>query len=150
MSAAEWKVDRDRWPVGPWDGEPDRVEWRSHGMPCLAVRNRMGAWCGYVAVGAGHPDHGRDYSDVDADVHGGLTYSDRCAGPICHVPKAGEEDAVWWLGFDCAHAGDLVPALVATIGRGMFGADRYRSLAYVRAEVERLAEQLAERAGGVA
>jgi hypothetical protein len=41
------------------------------------------------------------------------------------------------LGFDCSHAGDLSP------GRGpQFSHERYRDVAYVRAEVESLAAQL--------
>lgn len=54
-------IDRTGWPSGPWDDEPDRVEWRDEatGLPCLALRNDMfGSWCGYVAVPPGHPVHG--------------------------------------------------------------------------------------------
>jgi hypothetical protein len=44
---------------------------------------------------------------------------------------------VWWLGFDCAHAGDLIPS-IADIG------GTYKDEAYVRAELEDLARQAAE------
>jgi hypothetical protein len=131
------------WPPGPWTDEPDRVEFEHAGLPCLINRNHMGALCGYVAVPTGHPWHGRNYSDdeISVDVHGGLSYSHKCQCEICHKPKPGEPDGVWWFGFDCGHCWDLIPVTL-TYG---FSLDRevYRDIAYVRREVESLAEQLA-------
>lgn len=135
-----YKCDRSEWGRGPWDDEPDdRVEWRSEGLACLMVRNYSGAWCGYVGVPPGHPWHGVNYNDVDAIVHGGLTYSDRCAGHICHVPSEGEPHDVWWLGFDCFHSGDKPP-----LGRPWFPGGTYRDARYVRSEVNGLARQARE------
>lgn len=55
---------RSKWPHGPWTNEPDRVEWRHNGMPCLILRNPSGGnLCGYVGVAPGHPLHGLNYSD---------------------------------------------------------------------------------------
>lgn len=145
-AAAEHTVDRTGWAPGPWDTEPDRIEWRSHGMPALMVRNHVGAWCGYVGLAPGHPAHGKGYDEVDVEAHGGLTYAARCAGHICHVPRDGESDEVWWLGFDTAHSWDYVPSLaryMLTLYPDPTGITTYRDVAYVRAEVERLAEQLA-------
>ena len=143
----EHRVDRSTWPRGEWDNEPeDRIEWRSSdGVPCLMVRSRMGAWCGYAAVGPDHPWHGKDYGhdDVSVDVHGGLTYANRCqagGGPICHVPLPGEPDPVWWFGFDCLHLGDMYPGE----GYRIDPMSSYRSREYVRRQVESLAEQLVE------
>jgi hypothetical protein len=85
------------------------------------------------------------------EVHGGITYADACAedGPICHVPAPGEPDDVWWFGFDCGHAFDLAPGMVAHYRTlpGLAGSSplfdgTYRDVAYVRAEVEGLAHQL--------
>lgn len=103
----------------------------------------MGAWCGYVAVPPGHALHGRGYDDPDVDVHGGLTYADACHGPICHVPKPGEPDDVWWFGFDCAHAWDMSPGSLQ-FHRPMPD-EVYRTVEYARRETESLAEQLAAR-----
>lgn len=87
--------DKSDWGAGPWQDEPDRVEWDHAGLPCLAARSPTGGnWCGYAAVPPGHPLHGQDYNAVDVDVHGGLTYADRCGGHICHVPKPGEPEDV--------------------------------------------------------
>lgn len=160
MATQEHKVDRSGWGPGPWDCEPDRLEWRDEatGLPCLIVRNPMGALCGYVAVGPGHPMHGADDSSdagIALEVHGGITFASRCSahgGPICHVPKPGEPDDVWWLGFDCAHGGDLTPRLaspryaMSSSHRAIFGDESYRDVAYVRDQCANLAAQLAEMA----
>lgn len=156
----EYKVDRSGWPEGDWDGEPDREEWRSHGLPCLIVRNDLGALCGYVGVPPGHRMHGKALDDADdLSVHGGISYANACAGHICHVPREGEPDDVWWLGFDCGHGWDFMPGLYANLRKALAGLKdplfesdarygTYRPIGYVRGEVERLAEQLAASPGG--
>lgn len=146
MSTEEAKsIDKSAWGDGPWQTEPDRVEFEAHGFPCLIIRVAChGGLCGYVAVPPGHPWHGKDYSDVPADVHGWLTYAESCGGSVCHVPKPGEPDNVWWLGFDHAHSGDLLPA------HGRFGGvfadptrDKYRTIEYARSGCIDLAAQAA-------
>jgi hypothetical protein len=151
--------ERERWGPGPWDSEPSKVQWVDaySGLDCLVVRNRHGSLCGYVGLPPGHPYHGADYSDVDVDVHGGLTYADSCQeeGPedrrVCHVLEPGRPDDVWWLGFDCGHYMDLSPG-VAAFERELGLGERldfeglrpvYRDMAYVRTEVMNLAKQLA-------
>lgn len=134
-------IDRKSWPSGPWDREPDRVEWRDDatGLVCLIVRNPLGALCGYVAVPDGHVYFQKRHGDIDdVSVHGGLTYSDFCQGDICHVPAPGESDHVWWLGFDCAHYADCVPAMMRC---GLDGI--YRDIEYVKDECRYLAAQIA-------
>jgi hypothetical protein len=142
----EREVDRAGWPAGEWDAEPDRVEWRDEvtALPCLIVRNRVGGLCGYVGVPPGHPWHGKGYDDVPADVHGGLTYADKCQGSICHVPQPGEPDDVWWLGFDCVHSGDIAPGRHGGLGYGYLWPESYKNIAYVRGEVVSLARQVHE------
>ncbi len=140
---------KSEWGPGPWQDEPDRLEWRHQGVPCLLRRSPiLGTWCGYAAAEPGHPWHGQAEPD-EAEVHGGLTFASRCDGEICHVPQAGEPDDVWWLGFDCGHAFDLQPAMRACWRKvpglelsGMEMDVTYRDIAYARAETERLAEQL--------
>lgn len=155
---------KENWGKGPWQREPDRVEFEHAGLPCLLQRAPItGCWCGYAAVPSGHPLHGKHYDDpaVDVGAHGGLTYSDKCDGAICHVPKPGEPDDVWWFGFDCSHGQDYAPAMEARMKRlrgimgelwadlpempsslsGIFRAT-YKTLEYARAETEQLAEQL--------
>lgn len=129
----------------PWNAEPDKAQWidEATGLDCLIVRGPLGALCGYVGLPPNHPWHGTDADHVDAAVHGGLNYAAPCqehAGEraICHVPEPGRPADVWWLGFDCAHAGDLNP-----ITGPITGDEVYRDFAYVQAEVARLAAQLA-------
>lgn len=139
MQTETKSIDKSGWGPGPWQDEPDRVEFEHLGFPCLMVRQKShGGWCGYVAVPPGHPWHGAGY-DLDVEIHGGITYGEKCAGEICHVPKPGEPDDVWWLGFDCAHAWDFSPARDRTWPR--FGDEVYRTAAYVRGQCARLAEQ---------
>jgi hypothetical protein len=134
------KEDRSNWNTGEWDNEPDRVEWRFLGFPCLARRGGSGNWCGYVAVSANHPWYEKSYDDVEANAHGGLTYSDFCTEDediICHVPLPGEPDKVWWVGFDTAHSGDLSP----NRERYIHNQETYKNLDYVQNEIKQLARQ---------
>lgn len=111
---------------GPWMTEPDRVEFKAYGLDCLLSRNPwLLNWCGYVGVSLDHPNvkrlvkktlklssYEREYledEEDNLDVHGGITYREECQGPICHITE--EKDKLFWLGFDCAHAGDLVPGM---------------------------------------
>jgi len=142
--------DKSTWGPGPWQDEPDRLEWRhASGLACLIVRAHTGSLCGYVGCPEGHPWFGKDYGAPELgaiEAHGGLTYADACQGDICHEPMPGEGE-VWWLGFDCAHYMDRSPAMEArlrALGTDLLSSfGHYRTIAYVRAEVERLAEQVA-------
>jgi hypothetical protein len=144
-------IPKSEWGPGPWQAEPDRVEWKHAGLPCLIVRGPAGALCGYVAVPPGHKAHGVTYQRLEVEVHGGLTYDGPCqeGGKICHKPAPGEPDDVFWFGFDCSHCWDISPLRDARDRlRGWAplrfdGREQYRDLEYVRAQTERLAEQLA-------
>lgn len=157
--------DKTAWGPGPWQDEPDKAQWvdPTTGLDCLIVRNGGGALCGYVGLPAGHPWHGKDYSEcltrcgedwcyehspeAAVRVHGGLTFADACANTadesrgICHVPLPGRPHDVWWFGFDCAHSGDESPAYSRKYGFGDH--EVYRDVAYVVAECTDLARQLA-------
>lgn len=153
----KYVCDRTGWPAGEWDNEPkDRIDFIHAGFACLMLRGNMGNWCGYTGLPEYHPLYGKDYNSIDGvEVHGGLTYADECNGRICHVAEPGMPEKVWWLGFDCAHCGDAVPGLLryqipARIRLGVEQnyelGDTYKNIAYVKAETERLAEQLREMA----
>lgn len=170
MKTQEWNYyDKSKWPDrGPWDNEPDKMQWTDEttGLPCLIVRNRMGALCGYVGVSEGNPAYGQGYDRVRTnngeyiDVHGGLTFSNFCqdgvakdGGPlVCHVPEEGETDKVWWLGFDCLHCGDAYPCIDDRLKEirdstdklfpGVREMDTYRTVPYVKDQCALLAAQL--------
>lgn len=147
--------DKKTWGPGPWQKEPDLAEFEEHGLKCRIRRGPVGALCGYVGVPVGHPGYGasyngpNDYYSLDEntiwwrryinkipeyaiagiEVHGGLTYG------------SDEKDGYYWFGFDCAHAGDLCPQIVAMTGDAH--GDTYKDFHYVTEEVKSLAKQLA-------
>ena len=138
-------INRSGWSSGPWDDEPDKLQWTDQAtqLPCLAVRHlQNGHWCGYVGVADEHPLYNKGYDEVaHIEVHGGLTFSDFCqpdeneAESICHIPAPGEPERVWWLGFDCAHSRDGSPKWPEGL---------YRTLQFVQTECESLAAQLSK------
>lgn len=146
---------RPQWGPGPWQEEPDRLDFRWYGLDCFAHRNiHLGNWCGYVGVGRKHPAFGHRYDEVPLPVHGGLTFSSKCFGHLCHAGPG----ARWWFGFDCAHSQDLSPGLEANLrsiresspefpDRPSGFMDVYRDLDYVVKEIKRLAQRLSRFTG---
>lgn len=140
----------------PWENEPDRKHWidKQSGLDCLIVRGPAKSLCGYVGIPEGHPWHGLKYDDIDASVHGGLTYSNACGGKICHGLEHSDTIAnehVWWIGFDCAHAGDFSPALHEAMSGIEFPEQMmdafdllevYRTIEYVESQCKKLAKQV--------
>lgn len=81
-------VERVGWDPGPWDREPDHVQYvdDATGYDCLAVRQpSSGHWCGYVGVPAGHPLFGRNYNDSVPDLAAALER--RMHQPIGEAPS---------------------------------------------------------------
>lgn len=160
-------MDKSDWGEGPWQHEPDKVEWvdKTTGLHCLIWRNTHGSLCGYVGVDKNHPAFGLHYdvSDYDMDggtkwwrrhvthrvdykiediyVHGGLTFAGLLTRDLVIA------DGLHWFGFDCAHHMDYSPVLMAK--EKALGDDAmtiggvYRDINYVTKEVESLAKQLA-------
>lgn len=135
------------------DDLPDKDEneraWLSAvGYSCLAYRHpQLSHWCGYVGLPEGHTAHGKDYDSIDVAVHGGLTYARGTA------PNSRKPDGLWWIGFDCAHSGDLCPgvrraiSMVRSRGADMPDTEwpeEYRDINFVVAECESLAKQASE------
>ena len=113
--------------LGEWSGEPDFLEFRAFGFECHAKRHPdLGHLCGYIEVDADHPWHALTYDEVDVCVHGGLTFSEN-----------------GWFGFDCAHAGDIVPKMQALKGGHYYG-ETYKGMGYVVGELIKLAKQAKE------
>jgi hypothetical protein len=115
---------------GPWHTEPDRVDFRCEGFACLALRGPLGAWCGYIAMPPGHPWRTTDPEGLPVEIN----YASPCNGEVCHVAEPGEPDDVLWLGFDCAHAGDM------TLRRALPGdRETYRTLEFCQQHLNTLA-----------
>lgn len=138
----------------PWEYEPDLYEWAHRGIECVARRNMThGAWCGYVDVPTGMYEklviltnaYGKPEDEM-LDVHGGVTYCALVVGRNVHR-----------IGFDCAHGGDLMPKVSASL-RGYSITlgdsetiniyDTYRDLAFVIAECESMVDQILAVTGG--
>lgn len=98
-------MDKKLWGPGPWQDEPDMLEFTHKSHDCVLIRNNGGAWCGYAQIPEGHPWH-EDLGILDEriDVHGGVTYQGNRMG-----------DGRYFVGFDCAHWQDLTPGYAAAI-----------------------------------
>lgn len=60
----------------------------------------LGFRTAYVGVPRWHSLYEKHYKDIEGiECHGGLTYSSH--------ELLDKEYPVWWIGFDCAHAGDF-------------------------------------------
>ena len=121
----------------PWEKEPNYEDFTHAGYPCKIMRiPDLLHLCGYVGIPKDHPYYGKDDYDLEGllDVHGGVSFA---AAPI----EDEKHKDLWWIGFDCAHAGDLWP------GRSNLGfpGSTYKDINYVREETKKLAEQLKEK-----
>jgi hypothetical protein len=139
---AETQIDRTNWPSGPWDDEPDELEFEHAGFPCMLYRSQVsGTLCGYVGVPQKHAVFRLSKEFVPAHAHGGITWAGRIQ----------EKPSLWCVGFDTAHGFDRMPAIEATlIGIGFpprvpSEMNTYRNIDYVQDECIRLAEELAQR-----
>lgn len=87
------------------------------------------------------PDDGLLPLDLVIAVHGGITWS----APRCELRGQSADRTEWLFGFDCGHAGDLVPGVAALLlppNSNVFADSVYRDRDYVFGETSRLAAQL--------
>lgn len=136
-------ADRSAWRPGPWDDEPDKVQWidEATGFHCIVLR-QASHWCGYVGLPAGHPWREGEAPDGVPGVRAEINYGPNpCSddGMICHDVE--HEDDVHWLGFDVA-SGSQEPW--ECLGdRSWNSARPYHDLAYVRSATTNLAKAAA-------
>ena len=159
MKTIEYRfLDKSEWGDGPWQSEPDKIQWPDErtGLPCLILRHpKHGGLCGYVGVAEGHPYFGMDAETINSRVMSAqvIDYADLCSDDgdqhgICHVVEDGENDRVWWMGFSCAFSwGSLLPLYTAPalINAGAPAPPKsyhYRSVPYVRQQVTLLAAEV--------
>lgn len=121
----------------PWETEPNHKEWvePTTKYKCEIKRNDITlTLCGYVTVPKKHHYYGLSYNDAVANVHGGLTFSNKGT-----------------FGFDCAHGGDLSPGLLLSVMKSTdhtgytdmaITHDTYRTFDWVIKETEDLARCL--------
>lgn len=142
-------IDRIHWGPGPWDGEPDELEWVTL-VGYLGYLNRgslHGGLNGYVAIPRGHSLFGRNYDELPPlKVHDGVSFSEPTP------PGRKPEKGLWWFGFSGATGLDFMPAMRARFRqlghefpKLLDRVDRYRTVEFMRSEAERLAFQLLTR-----
>lgn len=97
LPAEVFSQPRETWGAGPWTEEPDGARWHDQatGLPCFAVRNYTGAWCGYVGL--------RENQYLPEDLED-IEYTYKTA---THR----------WPGFSRSHFGDCCPAEPRTTGK---------------------------------
>jgi hypothetical protein len=130
----------------PWETEPDSEEWvhKPTKYKCKIWRHtNLLHLCGYVGIPYGHAWYGQTYNDTNVAqplVHGGVTFSGR-------MPET-KGRAIWWVGFDCGHAGDMSPGILMSLldinhdSMDRLCNEEYRDIAYVRSECNLLADNL--------
>jgi hypothetical protein len=134
----------EKWGQGEWVDEPDQVFAEYKNIKCKLLRHLfLGHFCGYVMLPVDHPWIKLNPFKLDCYVHGGITYGR-------------DEGDGYWLGFDCAHAWDLIPAnskIMEDVKEEMkekfpnFPSsyqESYKNLAFVIAECQNLADQVLE------
>ncbi len=118
---------------GPWDKEPDLLKFDIYEYQCLIIRsNTTGALNGYIGVPQTHPWHNQSSEDLNLvlDIHGGITHISTEVYKIS-VPYGGR-----WVGFDCSHSFDFMPAISVPTQH-----DSYRDIWFVMHECISLAGQ---------
>jgi hypothetical protein len=79
------------------------------GFQWIVTNNGSAHRCGYVRVEPGHPWYGKEWTEIDCECHGDVTFTEHdrpCA--------LGEKDDGYWIGFDCMHFRDLPDPLLSS------------------------------------
>ena len=141
-SLEEWKDLEDEYDPSfniskkPWETEPDFLEFidEDTGYKCFIQRHpELKHLCGYVELPKEHKLYGIFSEEEDFEVHGGVTYTGK------REFEQPNYIADYVLGFDCGHAGDLVPGV-----KSFHEKEVYRNIEYVTNECKNLAKQLKE------
>lgn len=115
--------------------------WKYKGYDYTILLTKLGHLCGYVRLRASDKYYGKHYDQIPVQCHGGLTFSELVPAANKFLPKG------YWIGFDCAHLGDLSIHTAALIeglqGKPSFMAnDHLWQPAEVKAECESIIDQL--------
>lgn len=99
---------------------------------------------GYLGIPKGHPWYQVDHNHIDTSVHGGLTYAAHHSSN--QIEGLDPTLDIWWIGFDCGHAWDIIPGIEKLEKELGFEPIRiegssYKDRDYVFNELEELAQQ---------
>ena len=112
------------------EGDENSFEYK--GYKCHIRRVGMpyrGHLCGYIEIPADHELYEMDYDEIEdkyqglLPAHGGLTFSDFI-------------DNNYWIGFDCAHYGDLDPVYIKGFENFRDKQVVYRDMDYVAKNIK--------------
>jgi|GEM_PF-1567977 len=148
------------WGPGAWHNEPDEEFYFERGYPCLILRKEnTGHLCGYVGILKQESEQYRidktincfgvtlhkefDYDAVPIDANGGITFFGRFDR---FIPEKYRDKCIF-IGFDCAHAGDLVPSFVITNKIIKRLADERERITGIEPESKKFGRQLKEKYG---
>lgn len=114
---------------------------------CSIWINALGALCGYIGIPSFHPWYEMEIDDIPINVHFGLTFGQhelemRDSSGEYH-PHRTEMD-IYWIGFDCAHFSDAVPAFVLLHDNNYpIEIEQYKDVEYVKKEITNMVTQAA-------
>ena len=154
-----------KWGKGPWVDEPDELIWtdKNTGYDLAIARNSLGNLCGYVCVNKNkfYPfkngikavrkenivNKTFNIKEIEKlySPHGGVTYIESYLRLHNFSEVSGR---YYWIGFDCAHWGDLVPGLISILNNSEFNQKHdtdfstYRDVSYVKKQCELLAKEI--------
>lgn len=116
------------------EGNEKDFEYKGYGCHIRRVGvPYSGHLCGYIEIPSGHQIHGLDYDAIEAHydyelpAHCGLTFSEEVKG-------------IHWIGFDCAHLGDLCPMYIEDFGNFRCGTDTYKDMRYVENNIKEIVD----------
>jgi hypothetical protein len=148
----KWLLDKTGWLAGIWQEEPDLFYYihESINYPCLASRNTIGTWCGFVGIAETHPLFMQHYETEPyryIEVHGEVSFTGflKEESLLFAPPKRW-----WWIGFDTHHEGDFCPNVerfpnkprTRKLKAKTSDSPIYRDVLFVEAQLNILAMQL--------
>lgn len=140
-------VSKDNFMEGEWLDEPDLEVWDPgyDNLVCITGRHKGGHLCGYVGVSNVMSNSVSHLTSCDVYCHGGLTFSG--PNPINHLLHGGEYswlNSYYYVGFDCAHGGDLcfLNKDICGIRMKMYDDEIYRNWDYVKDQCQNMAHEL--------
>jgi len=127
----EW-TKRNEIESGPWTYEPDSDFGIDRGVQWAILRHpNLGHLCGYIGVPSESLPPGKEN---DFEVHGGVTFDQK-----------GDDNDLFWIGFDCSHSWDYVPGLPADFRFDPPAKETYKQISYVKNEITNLITQYLEK-----
>lgn len=138
-------INKSQWISGQWEREPDEVFWidQQTKLPCLIARDSD---LGYLNGCVGVSNWPKPFPKVQ--VYGRIIFDSLSHRHLDHILNQPKLSNFRWIGFDCAHRNDLIPAFLGFGFPVPIRATRtYKNIEFVRRKCEKLADDL--RSSGV-